>query len=736
MTAHVAIPLQQQPLCHIHTPVGMMGYGFDEDLTRQELARLTLTGVPTALILDSGSTDSGPQKLAMGSMTSPRAAYVRELSRLLRLCHEFHVPLLFASAGGDGSDEHVREMGEIIREICSEAGNENYRFKTISLFAGIDKRTVLGRLDQGLLVGCGPCVPPATADDINASPRIVAQMGPEPFVDAMGAHPDFDVIVGGRAYDPAPYAAWCIHQLRLLQKRSGDDGEIDPRVMGGFLHMGKIMECGGLCATPKCPGATATVYPDGVFDVMPVAPGSRCTPASVAAHALYENTRPDILRGPGGELRLGAAKYRQLSGLGEDGGERARAVRVDGAVFVRSRDGGSNSTGRPCYAVKLEAARVVGYRAIAMGSVKDREFFSRQGVLISILDDVLARVKAYVAAQHSDLNEDAWELGFHSYGREAAAAAAAATIATRGLMTGSRSRGAVFIIAEALAPTQELANSIVSKARIAMIHAPYPGQKATSGNLGFGIGGLMEIEAGPCAEFSLYHLMDLEPGEERLAMAGGGGHALADEKGDGKGKSPLFRGEVAIFGPGPPKPSRKAVTYSGARGVAAHSRDVGGGSAQSGGCSGDGPSSNNATQAAASTCPPPPPPSSSPRQTTLFDLCQVLRSKNAGPYEITLDAIFASRDDYVRVRDSGVLSRQRIAGALGVAETDVVWMGFWDAAAAFKVTVPRRRCRPGGGKSVAAAGGFMEDDVHGSQEHLGLADIEIPTVAVGAVGSQ
>ncbi|KAL8393801.1 hypothetical protein RB595_003522 [Gaeumannomyces hyphopodioides] len=721
--AHAAaVPSQQQPLCHIHTPVGMMGYGFDEDLTRRELARLVSTGVPTALILDSGSTDSGPQKLALGSMTSPRAAYVQELSRLLRLCHEFRVPLLFASAGGDGSDEHVREMGEIIKEICSEVGNENYRFKAISLFAGIDKKTVMDRFDQGRLVGCGPCVPPATAGDIDASPHVVAQMGLEPFVDAMGAHPDFDVIVGGRAYDPAPYAAWCIHQLRLLQEKNNSDnghtGEIDPRVVGGFLHMGKIMECGGLCATPKCPGATATIYPDGVFDVRPAAPGSRCTPASVAAHALYENTRPDVLRGPGGELRLGAAKYRQLPRFADDEGEHARAVRVDGAVFARSRDASGGGSRQPWYTAKLEAARVVGYRAIAMGSVKDR-------VLISMLDEVLARVKAYVAAQHAGINEGAWDLGFHVYGREVAAA----TVDTRGLVGGRRSHGAVFIVAEALAPTQALANSIISKARIAMIHAPYPGQKATSGNLGFGIGGLMEIEAGPCAEFSLYHLMDLEPGEERVAMDNVNGHVLADGKEERRGKPPLFRAEVATFGQGPPKPPIQSVTYSSARGMAVHGRDVEDGSVQSGGHAGDGSASDKAARATPACSPP------SPRRTTLFDLCQVLRSKNAGPYEITLDAIFASGDDYVRVRDSGVLSRQRVASALGVSETDIVWMGFWDAAAAFKVTIPRRRCRPGGGKSIAAAGGFMEDDVHGSQEHLGLADIEVPATDVGAVVS-
>jgi len=36
--------------------------------------------------------------------------------------------------------------------------------------------------------------------------------------------------------------------------------------------MGKIMECGGVCATPKGRGATATVYTDGTFDIKPTDP--------------------------------------------------------------------------------------------------------------------------------------------------------------------------------------------------------------------------------------------------------------------------------------------------------------------------------------------------------------------------------------------------------------------------------------------------------------------------------
>lgn len=171
----------------------------------------------------------------------------------------------------------------------------------------------------------------------------------------MEADPDFDVIIGGRAYDPAPYVAYSLFQLKRQYPNLNAE-EIHSRY-GGFLHMGKIMECGGLCSTPKSHGAVATVYPTGVFDVRPTAPESRCTPYSVAAHALYENGRPDILRGPGGALHLNESKYEQL--------EDQRTVRVRGSQF-RSLQ----SQGLP-YQFKLEAARVVGYRTIFLGSVRD-----------------------------------------------------------------------------------------------------------------------------------------------------------------------------------------------------------------------------------------------------------------------------------------------------------------------------------------------------------------------------
>ncbi|KAM0425482.1 hypothetical protein ACHAPT_009271 [Fusarium lateritium] len=646
-----------RPICQIIAPVGMLGYGFDEELTRYELAHLVPNGIPTAIILDSGSTDSGPQKLALGSMSCPRSAYAKDLSKLLRLVHTFRVPLIFGSAGGDGTDEHVKEIGEIVEEIVAEEANRDYSFKTISLFSGIDKSTILKRHKQGRLTGCGVCVPSATEEEIEASVRVVAQMGPEPFVDAMDANPDFDVIIGGRAYDPSPYVAYCTHQLKR-QVEGLDEESIQTRI-GGFLHMGKIMECGGLCSLPKSHGAVSTVYADGLFDVRPTAPDSICTPLSVAAHTLYENTRPDLLRGPGGALDLTESKYEQLP----DG----RSVRVRGSRYQPSK-----ASGKP-YQLKLEAARIVGYRSLFMGGVKDY-------ILISQIDDVFAKVKGYVHQQHPD-SAGEWKLDFHVYGKDQYTLAGP---------------GELFVVAEALASTQQLANSVASKARVGMIvHAPYPGQKATAGNFGFGIGGLMEIEMGACAEFSLYHLMDLEPGEERLI--------LDDEKpSSGQLQGPLLRGSVATIGKGSPTSSDAGFKES-----IANLRDQL-----------PKPSTKQTPHTKQIQNQPPQDPK------TLSDLCRIVRSKNAGPYEITIDAIFSSEADFQATKSSGLLSPANVSKAIGIPKEDIIWMGFFDPAMAFKVTIPRVRS----GKKKSA-GGFMESDIHGSQEHLGLANLKLPNGA-------
>jgi hypothetical protein len=128
------------------------------------------------------------------------------------------------------------------------------------------------------------------------------------------------------------------------------------------MHMGKIMECGGVCGLPKSNSAMAMIFQDGTFDIRPLNPQSRCTANSVAAHTLYEKSRPDLLYGPGGYLDVTQSTYEELADR--------RTVRVRGDLFQSSAAQGLH------YEVKLEGARVLGYRSMYFGSLSDRGSFS------------------------------------------------------------------------------------------------------------------------------------------------------------------------------------------------------------------------------------------------------------------------------------------------------------------------------------------------------------------------
>jgi hypothetical protein len=683
------VPLRSQSdqqLCNIITPVGMLSYGFEEDVIREELEHLKTTNIPTALILDSGSTDSGPTKLALGTMTSPRSSYERDLRKLLSLIHDYHIPLIISSAGGDGQNAHVDEFLNIIQEICDEPGkeyvsyqenlppangNRAYKFKTIAIYSNISKTKILESLHAGQVKGCGSEVPPLTTSDIEDAVTIVAQMGPEPFVQAMEAEPDFDIIIGGRAYDPSPYVAFCLFQASRQSQRP--DFPLTVQQEGGFLHMGKIMECGALCATPKSATAMATIYKDGSFDIKPLAPTARCTPSSVAAHTLYEKTRPDILPGPGGDLDLTHSTYEQLSDQ--------RTVRVYGATFQPSR-----SVNLP-YTVKLEAAKTVGYRAIFMGGIRDP-------ILISQISDFQAGVRKYIASQHRSLPKgEYWKLGFHVYGADG-------IMGTLEPGDSAYKPREIFIVGEALASSQKLARSIASTAKTAFVHGSYPGQRATGGNFAWGIAGSSDIEMGPCAEFCIYHLIPLKVGEEGARKLADGEHATGDKLAD----SPLFTWKATIIGKGDfPLVTVPSVAIS------------------------------PPTKTKPRVIPSYPTTLNIANPTRLTDIAPIIRSKNSGPYEITLDVVFSSSSIYNIIKESSLLTPSMVARLYHIKEEEIIWCGFYDQAMAWKCTIPRYREEIGNGvagnergvRRVVPNGGFMETDVHASQQYAGLLSLEL-----------
>ena len=100
----------------------------------------------------------------------------------------------------------------------------------------------------------------------------------------------------------------------------------------------------------------------------------------------------------------------------------------------------------------------------------------------------------------------------------------------------------------------------------------------------------------------------------------------------------------------------------------------------------------------------------------LYDLADVLRSKNAGPLFTTLDVLFEDRNVYERVIASEVLTPDLVADLYGLESSEVT-ITFFHAANAIKVTFPRA------GPTSGAPG---DRDVYGAQQHAPLADILIP----------
>lgn len=103
---------------------------------------------------------------------------------------------------------------------------------------------------------------------------------------------------------------------------------------------------------------------------------------------------------------------------------------------------------------------------------------------------------------------------------------------------------------------------------------------------------------------------------------------------------------------------------------------------------------------------------------TLADLADVMRSKNAGPFQITIDLMFDDRATYDRVIGSGVLTPATIASLYDV-EASLVRIVPFDRVRAIKITLPRRSGEHGSGSA-------FDRDVYGAQQHGPLVDLAIP----------
>ena len=91
----------------------------------------------------------------------------------------------------------------------------------------------------------------------------------------------------------------------------------------------------------------------------------------------------------------------------------------------------------------------------------------------------------------------------------------------------------------------------------------------------------------------------------------------------------------------------------------------------------------------------------------LKEVAKVIRSKNAGPYELTLDILLKEEEMFNKMREKNVINTKAIADLYKIPEEDVISIVYFPNANAIKATIVR----------PLASGALGERDVYGAQQH-------------------
>lgn len=382
---------------------GALGYGFP-----RESLQKALEGRIDAVISDAGSMDAGPYYLGTGQEYFEREAVKADFRHMVEAGERIEGPVILGSCGMAGGDRNLDWMIEVAKEVFAELGVKDRSVAVIR--AELDPASVIRELRAGALraTGAGPELDEAAL----AESVIVGQMGIHPLITALEGGAKY--ILAGRSCDIALFAADMV--------RRG----IDP---GLAYHVGHVLECGALACDPGSPSdcLVAEIYDDGTALFVAPDPARRCTPYSIAAHSLYEESHPQLQFYPEGVLAMEHTEF-----FARD----ARSAGIRNSRFVRA--------GKPWpWSIKLEGARYLGKRKVSLVNLDPAD---------------LPRVPADVLV----------------YGRNGVQAAP--------VREGENELG---LIVETCAATAEAAETLASLLTHYLIHYGYPGRKATAGNIAY-----------------------------------------------------------------------------------------------------------------------------------------------------------------------------------------------------------------------------------------------------------
>ncbi len=429
---------------------GMLGYGFPVSSVEEAVRR----GIDL-IAVDAGSTDPGPYYLGSGKPFVSKSMVVRDLDLLLDAQAKTGAPIIIGSAGGAGTNPQVDFVLDALETALKARGETK---KVAVIRSELAKETVAKALSEKRIVTF-ETEHDLTDADIGAAEHIVAQIGPEPIMAALEAGPD--IVVSGRAWDVANVAAM---PIKLGYPR------------GLALHLGKILECGGQAALPV-EGSDLLMgrISRDRFVVESPQGHKACTLESISAHTLYEKTNPVKLPGPGGMVDLSKTSFEQIDPV---------RVAVRGSQFQKA----------DTYTVKLEGARRVGYRHIAIGGIRDPRMV---GQIDTIQADLRARLEQNL---EPGIGRDQYTLTFRRYGLDGVMGP------LEPVKTPAHELG---ILIDAVGETPAIAETVCAMARSLILHWGYEGRIATAGNVAFPFSPA-DIPAGEVYEFNIYHLMEID----------------------------------------------------------------------------------------------------------------------------------------------------------------------------------------------------------------------------------
>ena len=448
---------RMDPLAHevlVIVPTGMLGGGVGAGQIRHGIARGA-----HAIAVDSGSTDSGPAYLAQAVSKTNREAIKRDLEVLMAETWRAGIPLVIGSCGTSGTDAGVDWTADIAVEVARELAIAP---KIALLYCEQTRAAVKTWNAAGRIHPLPPAGPLAEAA-IDACDHIVAVMGAEPYMAAIAA--GANIVLGGRTTDTAVLAA-----VPLMRGAGA----------GPAWHASKVAECGGQCTVnPRSGGVLMRVGAEA-FDIEPLTPDNQCSPHSVSAHMLYENSDPYRLIEPGGILDVTAADYRQLD---------ERTTRVTGSRW----------TPAPC-TMKLEGAGGGAFQTIMFMGIEDPE-------VLADLDAFHDRLHAALTTRiRRTFGEEAGEfdVSLRIYGWNGVSGLPAPAGAPP-----PREVGVLFVVT---AETQALANRMAKACNAHFFHFPLrSGIELPSYAFPFTPA---EIPRGQVFEFLLNHVVDVDDGME------------------------------------------------------------------------------------------------------------------------------------------------------------------------------------------------------------------------------